>query len=183
MPNNGSMGENGAEPSDACRRGPRPIFLNGLKRGTPVPPHFLNGNLSLQTASFLKSPGPQNPRGTPCRVPCSGAGANMGAKHPEPSRPSPTVPYPGPELRRKEGSLFRALVSCHHPRTPSHHENCCVCLSCFCSFFVLFPPPIVSRVYNNGLILYDITLFNCQIIHSNFHSGFHLGFHFEIHFV
>ena len=36
VPNNGSIGETGAEPSDACPV--RPIFLNGLKRGTPPVP-------------------------------------------------------------------------------------------------------------------------------------------------
>ena len=63
VPNNGGIGENGAEPSDAWPV--RPIFLNGLKKGTPRACNLLNGNLSPQTSSLsLKKSGPQNPRGT-----------------------------------------------------------------------------------------------------------------------
>ena len=53
VPNNGGIGENGAEPSDAWPV--RPIFLNGLKRGTPRACNLLNGKLSPQTSSFLKT--------------------------------------------------------------------------------------------------------------------------------
>ena len=52
VPNNGGIGENGAEPSDAWPV--RPIILNGLKRGTPRACNLLDGNFSPQISSFLK---------------------------------------------------------------------------------------------------------------------------------